>query len=61
MNNHVGYRPLNPNVHIHILSLLNDDDFYNSCMSSERMKNICMNDPNLARRLNRLHKPPKKY
>lgn len=59
MNNQ--YRPLNPNVHIYILSLLGDDDFYNSCISSERMKNICMGDPILEARFTRLHKPPKKY
>lgn len=53
---------MNPiNIHVHVLSQLEDEDFYNSCISSERIKNICMNDPALKARFNKLHKPPKKY
>lgn len=37
-------------IHVIILRQLNDKELYDSCISSQRMKNICMNDPVLSQR-----------
>lgn len=49
------------NLHIHILT-----DFYDACIRDTRTRNVCMNNPVLAARFNRLRfggndNPPKKY
>jgi hypothetical protein len=39
-----------PNIYVHLLSTLDDADFYNVCKTSPQMRNVCMNDPVLYRR-----------